>query len=439
VEGFEGVKKKAKKKRRWSLIQEKRKKRREKPRNPSRRKRRKKSTHVDHAVPLTRSQAKRRVRKLKKRGLRFATLRIPKIFSFIDNPVQTLETIEALRRAIVPPSTKELKIDHSRCKKLDLCASVIMDVTLLQAQARRKGNQLNLAGTYSGDIDVNMMLRGSGILKQISHPDSILPEEVEATIRTCDLFSGKASKIERSRKCDEAATKLTDYFNECLRMEKFELSSSGKFRLSSLVTEVIGNAEEHGGRWYTIAYFRQSDEQLGHCHIALFNFGRTIYESLWEDAASEELKSRIDALIRKHQDEGLLRSLLHPTWEEESLVTLYALQEGVSRLSFTKKGIDRGNGTVNMIEFFNQLAGGSQRMCLISGKTYILFDGEYDLHKTMLESGEERRVIAFNKRNNLDEPPDRNHVRTLPVGFPGTIISIRFDLDRSNLERLAKR
>jgi hypothetical protein len=222
-------------------------------------------------------------------------------------------------------------------------------------------------------------------------------------------------------------------------MSRFELSRTGKFRLSSLITEVIGNAEEHGGRWYTIAYFHQSDDRLGHCHIALFNFGRTICESLRELAASDELKSRIDSLIAKHNERGFLRGLLNPTWEEEALVTLFALQEGVSRLSFTKKGRDRGNGTVNMIEFFNQLAGGSQRMCLISGRTYILFDGKFDLEKKVLENGEERRVIAFNRTNSLEIPPDRDHVRTLPLGFPGTIISIRFDLDRSNLEKLAKR
>jgi hypothetical protein len=422
------LKKYVKSKRRWTLLRKKRAKRRAKPRK---RKAQRRVGRVSATNPI----AKRKPR----RPHETAKLKIPKVFSFIDNPVETLQTIEKLQKMVVPASVKELRIDHSACKRLDLCASAVMDVTLLQAQNRRRGNQLDLRGTYSDDVSVNMMLRGSGILKQIAHPDSILPKDTEAVIRTCDLFSGKASRIERSRKCDEAATKLTDYFNKCLRMEKFELSRSGKFRLSSLITEVIGNAEEHGGRWYTIAYFHQSEDELGHCNIALFNFGRTICESLLEDAASDELRSRIDALIAKHNDRGLLRSILHPTWAEEALVTLFALQEGVSRLSFTKRGIDRGNGTVNMIEFFNELAGGSQRMCLISGKTYILFDGKFNLEKKVLDNGEERRVIAFNRTNNLEDPPDRDHVRTLPFGFAGTIISIRFDLDRSNLEKLARR
>jgi len=422
------LKKQAKNRRRWQLIRKKREKRRSKPRK-------RKTRRSAVAARTSQPKAERKHR----RPHESAKLKIPKVFSFIDNPVETLQTIEKLQSVIARASIKELKIDHSGCKKLDLCASAVMDVTLLQAQNRRKGNQLDLRGTYSDEADVNMMLRGSGILKQIAHPDSKLPKEIEATIRTCDLFSGKASRIERSRKCDEAATKLTDYFNQCLRMEKFELSRGGKFRLSSLITEVIGNAEEHGGRWYTIGYFHQADDQLGHCHIALFNFGHSICESLLEHAASDELGSRIDALIAKHNERGFLRSLLHPAWEEESLVTLFALQEGVSRLSFTKRGIDRGNGTVNMIEFFNQLAGGSQRMCLISGRTYILFDGKFNLEKKVLDNGEERRVIAFNQDNDLEAPPDRDYVKTLPSGFPGTIISIRFDLDRSNLEKLARR
>jgi hypothetical protein len=239
MEKSQALKKKAKNKQRWKLIRQKREKRRVRTHKSRKRTRRTKVRSVNRRA--ARGQLKPRASERK--NLRFATLRIPKVFSFIDNPIETLETIERLRVVTNPASTKELRIDHSRCEKLDLCASAVMDVTLLQAQARRKGNQLNLRGTYSDDIDVNMMLRGSGILKQIAHPDSILPEEIEATIRTCDLFSGKASKIERSRKCDEAGTKLTDYFNDCLKTERFELSRSGEFRLSSLITEVIGNAE----------------------------------------------------------------------------------------------------------------------------------------------------------------------------------------------------
>jgi hypothetical protein len=153
------------------------------------------------------------------------------------------------------------------------------------------------------------------------------------------------------------------------------LSPDGKFRLSSLITEVIGNAEEHGGTWYTLGYFHQIEANgAGHCHIVIFNFGTTIYESLMLHAASQELTDRIKGLIATHLDRGFLRSLFNPGWDEEALVTLFGLQEGVSRLSFTDRGRDRGNGTVNMIEFFTQLAGGSEKMCVISPSTRLQAD-----------------------------------------------------------------
>lgn len=123
-------------------------------------------------------------------------------------------------------------------------------------------------------------------------------------------------------------------------------------------------------------------------------------------------------------------------WSEEALWTLYALQEGVSRFSFTERGRDRGNGTVKMIEFFLALAGKSARMCVLSGKAYILFDGKYTLQDKVIEASETRKVIAFNKVNNLEKPPNRKYVFTLPQEFPGTLISLRFSLRKTNLERL---
>lgn len=429
--------KRARRRRYWEIVQEKRSKRARKPSAKARatRRRRKRWAHAASRRSVTTKKAV----PSKKRNVRIAKLKIPKVFSFLDNPIETLETINELERILTLRFVKELEIDHSKCQVLGLCASVLMDVTLLAGQNRRRGNQVSLRGKYSKDIEVNTMLRGSGILKHLAHPDSILPDDVRSTIRTCQLFAGKASRIERSRKCDEAATKLTDYFNECLTMEGFELSAQGKYRLSALITEVIGNAEEHGGRWYTIGYFHQTKTGVGDCHIVLFNFGHTIYESLTEHAASHKLQSRIDNLVDHHQRKGFLGGLINPKWDREALVTVYALQEGVSRLSFSLKGKDRGNGTVAMIEFFTDLSAGSERMCLISGRSYILFDGKYGVKEAVMPDGEERRVIAFNDSGDLEYPPHKDYVWTMPKGFPGTLISIRFALDSSNLDKLVSK
>ena len=42
--------------------------------------------------------------------------------------------------------------------------------------------------------------------------------------------------------------------------------------------------------------------------------------------------------------------------------------------------------------------------------------------------GGERKVIAFNNKNSLEYPPDGGYVRTLSKPFPGTLISMKFNL-----------
>jgi len=365
-------------------------------------------------------------------------VKIPEIFSLLDEPATAISALSKIRGACAANSTKEIHLDHSRCKRLGLCASVVTDVLLLQARNRRKGNPLALSGTNSKDADVNIMIRATGILHNIKHPYAVLPEEIERTIRRSELYSGKASRRERSRHCDIAATKLIDYFNNCLGTHGFELSDEGIRDLSALITEVIGNAEEHGGHWYTIGFYRQKTSALatGECHIVLFNFGQSIYESLDSDSASDELKSHIRALADRHRRRGFMDLLTRRRWSEESLWTLYALQEGVSRFSFTERGRDRGNGTVKMIEFFLSLAGRSAKMCILSGKAYILFDGKYRPQDRPIGASETRKIVAFNRANDLEKPPNRKYVFTLPQGFPGTLISLRFSLRKANLETL---
>jgi hypothetical protein len=176
----------------------------------------------------------------------------------------------------------------------------------------------------------------------------------------------------------------------------------------------------------------------------LFNFGDTIYESLNRPDTSEELKKQIRDLANEHRSRGFFAILtkyfdvLFPIWQEESLWTLYALQEGVSRFRFKPDGSDRGNGTVRMIDFFSDLASGEPQMALISGRTHILFDGTYRTSSVQIGS-ETRKVIAFNASNSLLERPDPKYVRSLQYHFPGTLVSLKFQLRRVDLARVKEK
>ena len=97
----------------------------------------------------------------------------------------------------------------------------------------------------------------------------------------------------------------------------------------------------------------------------------------------------------------------------------------------------RGYGTVDMIEFFQRLGQSPQsqpRMCVVSGRTHIAFDNRYhQMRPQVTQSGETRRIIAFNKDNNLEQPPEAGYVKQLRHFFPGTLIGLRFYLDKRHL------
>ena len=124
--------------------------------------------------------------------------------------------------------------------------------------------------------------------------------------------------------------------------------------------------------------------------------------------------------------------------EADDLWTLYALQGGVSRRNYEKREIGNyGQGTANMIQMFQDLGGdriARPKMCVLSGSTLVLFDGRY----RMVEKNGSR-IIAFNRRNDLRKPPDSRCVRHLEHYFPGTLISMRFMLDRGHLSEISRR
>lgn len=78
-------------------------------------------------------------------------------------------------------------------------------------------------------------------------------------------------------------------------------------------------------------------------------------------------------------------------------------------------------------------------MCIVSGRTHILFDPRYRMRLQASLGNEERRIIAFNKSNDLRRRPDGDCIRCLDNPFPATLISVRFYMDRDNLRRIGGR
>jgi hypothetical protein len=366
--------------------------------------------------------------KLIKRGL--AVVRVPETFSFIENPIETLSALDDLHAAIADASVHEIFIDFGKCKTLDLCASTVMTVMVLKATRRRsrKRKSFALRGNYPAGERAKILLQGSGLLKYLKTTAEVLPLSIQSKLIMMELRSGFSRRPEKSAKCDQATTSLVEYVNSCLAKTGATLTGFGNQSLGILIGETIANAEEHSdGTWYATAHFDRLDPNVqegGACHIVLMNFGATISDSFSLPDSDKHRAAQLQALAKRH-DKRQFFDVRPRSYDAETLFTLYALQEGVSR-----RPDRRGIGTTLLIDFFLKLSAPQAKMCVVSGKAFILFDGTYPLRAVQFEDGSTRRIIAFNKENSLEERPDDNYVWSLPEEFPGTLISLRFNLKK---------
>ena len=224
---------------------------------------------------------------------------------------------------------------------------------------------------------------------------------------------------------DIVGTKVVKYFDDCLKTKGVGLDDDGLRIMGEMVGEVIDNCKRHSGKngeWFTLGHYK-NNEDCGECHLVFFNFGDTIYESLKNSAESYIIKT-LENMSSRHNLNWSSK------WTKENLWTLYALQDGVSRCK-KDESADNGSGTIKLIESFNSIGQTKEnknpKMSITSGSTNILFDGTYTLKE---DANLGKKIIAFNINNNLGEKPDPEYVKSLKSFFPGTVISMRFFLDR---------
>ncbi|WP_407545043.1 hypothetical protein [Priestia sp. HNGD-A6] len=388
-----------------------------------------------------------------------ATVKIPEVFSFMDNPDETISVYNLLYQISKNKQVTKVFIDHRNCKVLGLGASTVMDAFVMNLKNHKKqqSKKIQIHGRLPRDPYINMVLQVSGILKNLNIITDELDQLLEDTsgIEILDLvLGGKHSstlKVSPQATSAEISTLISDYFNRCLQTQDYSLTDEGYALFCHMVGEVIDNCEIHSGdfcQWFTLGnyFIINKNEEYGECNLVLFNFGQTIYEGLKKHINSlgdnttnkmaEQLKYSLEALTSQHLKKGFFG----PNWNEEVLWTLYALQDGVSRC-ISEDEPDRGTGTVRLIEAFQEIGntydGKTSEMCIISGRAQIKFTGNYVMNSEMKEN-ETRQIIAFNSQNDLNLPPDKKCVRLLKNHFPGTVISMKFYLDRKYFDDVLK-
>ncbi len=304
-----------------------------------------------------------------------AVVKVPETFSFIEDPEAAIDALDKLHAALVDRKIHDIYIDFSTWKILDLCASTVMTAIVLRARSRRKRKKAALHGNYPATERAKILLRSSGLLNYVKTTAPILPLAIRSKLFVMDLRSGFSAKPERSHKCDQATTSLLDYIQKCLSLSGAKLTPHGLSTLGTMVAETISNAEEHSvGTWYATAHFDRLEpdtQEGGACHVVLMNFGPTIYDSFFRDDSDPLRLAKLQQLANHHKRRNSF-DVRPRRYDEETLYTLYAVQEGVSRSSDR-----RGLGTTYLIDFFMKLSSPGAKMCLTSGSAFLLFDGTF--------------------------------------------------------------
>lgn len=365
--------------------------------------------------------------------------KVPKDFDIVHNSEKSFSFIYDLTNGLIRQEHEKIIIDYSDCVNLELSSQVFLDAILKDVMKffdkcnKYKKTQTTvkeISGKSLTNPSINKLLLSVGSpavhRKQSTNFNDVIPYYLCVRNRE----ASRNEKVIMSKK-EEDTTKLLEYVIKCLDRLKINLSQDSIDDLTTVIGETLINAEEHSttNYRYSIGYFQDvndKDNHFGEFNLVIMNFGESIYEK-FKNKKNLNTEHRLDMnrLVSKYKSDKLF---YEKTFEEETLWTLFALQDGVSSVhtdTYTK----RGNGSIRFIDSFFKLKGNSERdnkseMTILSGNTKIIFDGTYKIEE-MIKDNHKYNIMAFNDKKSLDFAPDKKFVRFAENYFPGTIISVK--------------
>lgn len=372
-------------------------------------------------------------------------LLVPKIFSLIEYGPESFNFIKRLFLALYSRKAVKIQIDYQHCTRIEPDASAVLDVLLREfIQNIHKCRSLRLSTTRSiepinfqrPEIERILFSIGSySVLRKLS-----------INFPGIDSFPLQTGSFADPKKREVDNTELVDYIITCLSKCNRILTGDAERELSEIIGEVMANAEEHSStkRRFVIGYFTFSPEDpntLGTFHLVIFNFGDTIYQKFKDpNCPNQGVVQQMTELSQRYLSKGWFQSFIgEPGFEEETLWTLYSLQQGVTRF----EGWKRGNGTMEFIESFFALKGDGlpdedSCLALFSGNTRIMFDGTYTPERISKQNDDgtqtDIKLMTFNRSCRIDERPDRKFVNFTDNFFPGTMIVAKICIKSSNTE-----
>lgn len=158
----------------------------------------------------------------------------------------------------------------------------------MKRQATFHRKHLRWRGRYPKGQEERRFLRSMGIIRTLDLKHHFLSAHDASMIirfeRRRRHYYGAGIRfndpLDKSQQSN-AAQRFAEHVNRCLRKEGRELTPLARMHLCDFVVEIIDNAENHAGMidWTIQGYIDLASDQP-HCEIVIFNFGKSISESL---------------------------------------------------------------------------------------------------------------------------------------------------------------
>lgn len=388
------------------------------------------------------------IRKSKKSQIRNRVIQIPEHFSILDNTKQSIGVFQNMLSALLIENTYSVIFDYANCRKIDLSTQVLFDIILKEYKKfinlsinKNISFPKSYGGTNINDEAVKKMIWSVGSPANLGIGQGNFSDVEKFKLRIYDN-TRENDENKRIINKDLDTTEIADYVVNSLKRIGKKLTSPKLNDLCTVIGEILINAEEHSTtkHRFSCGYFKE--EKIDNKHFGLFrlvilNFGKTIYEKFKsDDCPNKEISTRMKELSKNYTNKLMF---LPGKFDEETLWTLYALQEGVTSVS--TDSYKRGNGSIRYIEsFFNikgsQIDDNISRMTIVSGNTKIVFDGTYSITEGKSSDGTKHKMMTFNKSGSIEDPPDNKYVMHTNEYFPGTMICAELLLNDDDIKQL---
>lgn len=372
------------------------------------------------------------------------TLIVPNIFSLTENYEESYLFLKTLFHILYFQSCENIYLDYSQCNRIDLDASVCMDILLGEflihyKECERCGYTVNVNQIEPINFEreeIKKVLFSIGAFSSIKGFRVEYPDIIPFRLRFGVIKNPDASKMR-----ERHITQLVDYVIECMKKMNRTLTADAESNLFQVIGEVLINAQEHssGDKSFSIGYFQDSEkdgEHIGIFNLVILNFGKSIYEIFKDpNCENKEIVEKMTELSDNYTKRGFFTKA---EFEEQTLWTLYALQEGVT----CKVDWKRGNGSIRFIDSFFKLKGNNEKddvsyLSIFSGNTRITFDGTHRLIDKF--KGKEKKpfkMMTFNQNGDIEDKPDKKYVTFAENYFPGTLISAKIQIKDINSEQV---